>query len=318
MSAKLVLIIFKTQDSFFKILFLLKFEKKKKINQKAGVVYVITYTRRNVSLLALSATIFLFVVFHFICYIPNIKISSKQYAPKYVYSKTIPIDSKANNNKVENTVPISKEILFQANLQSKNNLEINPISSIKTIYMAFTTKEIQEQIQEENQIHQENSQIQENEEEQNNQENKIAKKQETQREIVKENKKNKWRIQIPKINLDVHINEGTTSNVMLKSVGHFEETSKWKGNVGLAAHNRGYQCNFFQKIKNLKIGDEIIYTTTNGKKVYRVQTNKVILETNWEYLQETKDNRITLITCEENRREYRRCVQAIEVVNYQL
>jgi len=84
----------------------------------------------------------------------------------------------------------------------------------------------------------------------------------------------------------------------------------------LAAHNRGYQCNFFQEIKTLKKGDEIIYTTTNGKKVYRVQTNKIIKETDWSYLKETDNNRITLITCEENRREYRRCVQAVEVANY--
>ena len=56
--------------------------------------------------------------------------------------------------------------------------------------------------------------------------------------------------------------------------------------------------------------------TTNGKKVYRVQTNKVIKETDWSYLENTKDNRITLITCEENRREYRRCIQAVEITNY--
>lgn len=81
----------------------------------------------------------------------------------------------------------------------------------------------------------------------------------------------------------------------------------------LAAHNRGYKCNFFQKIKDLKVGDEVIYLTKQGKKIYKVQTNKAILETDWNYLKETKDNRITLITCIENRREYRRCVQAVQV-----
>ena len=77
-------------------------------------------------------------------------------------------------------------------------------------------------------------------------------------------------------------------------------------------------CNFFEKIKYLKIGDEIIYTTTNGKKVYKVQTNKVIKDTDWSYLGATKDNRITLITCEENREEYRRCIQALEVASYKI
>ena len=135
---------------------------------------------------------------------------------------------------------------------------------------------------------------------------------------IKENQNIKWRIQIPKINLDVHIMEGTSSNILLKAVGHFETTEKWIGNVGLAAHNRGYNCNFFEKIKYLKIGDEIIYTTTNGKKVYKVQTNKVIKDTDWSYLGATKDNRITLITCEENREEYRRCIQALEVASYKI
>ena len=140
----------------------------------------------------------------------------------------------------------------------------------------------------------------------------------SQRNTIKENQKIKWRIQIPKINLDVHIMEGTSSNILLKAVGHFETTEKWIGNVGLAAHNRGYNCNFFEKIKYLKIGDEIIYTTTNGKKVYKVQTNKVIKDTDWSYLGATKDNRITLITCEENREEYRRCIQALEVASYKI
>ena len=81
----------------------------------------------------------------------------------------------------------------------------------------------------------------------------------------------------------------------------------------LAGHNRGYQCNFFQKIKNLKLGDEIIYCTKQGRRIYQVQTNQIILETDWSYIEETRDNRITLITCEESRGEYRRCIQAMQV-----
>ncbi len=147
--------------------------------------------------------------------------------------------------------------------------------------------------------------------------NEIHQMYKTQRQFVQENKNISWRIQIPKINLDAHIKEGTSLEVMLNSVGHFTQTSKWDGNIGLAAHNRGNTCNFFQEIKNLKQGDEIIYTTTKGKKVYKVQTNKVILETDWSYLENTKDNRITLITCEANRREYRRCIQAVEIASYE-
>ncbi len=142
---------------------------------------------------------------------------------------------------------------------------------------------------------------------------KIPIESQTQRQIVQANLSNQWRLQIPKLNLNAHIEEGTTGDVLLRAVGHFEDTNQWNGNVCLAGHNRGYQCNFFQKIKTLNLGDEIIYCTKQGKKVYQVQTNKIVLETDWSYLKDTKDNRITLITCEENRGEYRRCIQAVQV-----
>lgn len=142
---------------------------------------------------------------------------------------------------------------------------------------------------------------------------KIPIESQTQRQIVQANLSNQWRLQIPKLNLNAHIEEGTTGDVLLRAVGHFEDTNQWNGNVCLAGHNRGYQCNFFQKIKTLNLGDEIIYCTKQGKKVYQVQTNKIVLETDWSYLKDTKDNRITLITCEENRGEYRRCIQGVQV-----
>lgn len=126
-------------------------------------------------------------------------------------------------------------------------------------------------------------------------------------------KSNKWRIEIPKIKLNAPIKEGTTQEIMLEAVGHFTETPKDTGNVGLAAHNRGYECNFFERIKELNKGDKIIYRTANKTRTYLVETNTVIKQTNWNYLKPTKDNRITLITCEKDRKEYRRCIQAIEV-----
>lgn len=121
-----------------------------------------------------------------------------------------------------------------------------------------------------------------------------------------------WQIKIPKIELVAPIMEDTTQDVLTKAVGHFRESNKWKGNVAFAAHNRGYVYNFFQKIKDLEKGDIIIYSTNEGKRIYRVVVNTVIRETDWSYIEDTQDNRITLITCEADRREYRRCVQGIE------
>ena len=124
----------------------------------------------------------------------------------------------------------------------------------------------------------------------------------------------KWIIEIPKINLLAPIKEGTSQEVLADAVGHFEESEKYEGNVALAGHNRGYNCDFFGEIKKLKNGDKIIYYTNEGKKEYEVVLNKIIHQTDWTYIENTEDNRITLITCVENMYEYRRCVQAVEVI----
>lgn len=123
---------------------------------------------------------------------------------------------------------------------------------------------------------------------------------------------NIWQIQIPKISLIANISEGTTTEVLNQYVGHFENTQKELGNIGLAAHNRGYEVNYFKDLKLLKQGDEIIYKYNQYEKVYEVEKCRIIKDTEWEYLENTEDNRLTLITCVENEPEFIRCVQAVE------
>ena len=79
-------------------------------------------------------------------------------------------------------------------------------------------------------------------------------------------KEQDWKIEIDKINLDAEIREGTTSEILNKYVGHFEESQKDKGNICLAAHNRGYEFNYFERLKELKKGDKIIYTYNGIKR----------------------------------------------------
>lgn len=121
-----------------------------------------------------------------------------------------------------------------------------------------------------------------------------------------------WILEIPKIQLKANIYYGTTKEVMDKYIGHFDNTKFWSGNIGLAAHNRGYKVNYFCRLKELQIGDEIKYTTVFGTRVYKVEVITIIEDTDWSYLQETKENRITLITCVENEPNHRRCIQGIE------
>ena len=99
-------------------------------------------------------------------------------------------------------------------------------------------------------------------------------------------------------------------NVLNDYVGHFEETSKTKGNIGLAAHNKGYKNNYFENLNKLKISDEIKYRYNEFEAVYQIEIIETIKSTNWNYLESSKENKITLITCIENKPDLRLCIQA--------
>lgn len=121
-----------------------------------------------------------------------------------------------------------------------------------------------------------------------------------------------WYIEINSINLKAPIEETTSTEILTRSVGHFEETSLQEGNIGLAAHNRGYKINYFKDLKSVKIGNEIIYKYQNYKNTYIVDKIEIIKDTDWSYLDKTDENKITLITCVENEPKLRRCVQATQ------
>lgn len=118
-----------------------------------------------------------------------------------------------------------------------------------------------------------------------------------------------WYVEIPKIKVYAPIEEGTEDETLNRSVGHFENTSRRGGNCGLAAHNRGYRVNYFANLKDLEKGDLIYYFVDGKLYQYEVTDILIIYETDWSMLEETEDDRITLITCVENRDEYRLCVQ---------
>lgn len=136
--------------------------------------------------------------------------------------------------------------------------------------------------------------------------------QELQNSVGENEDKLEWYIEIKSINLKAPIEETTEADILSQYVGHFEETSLKSGNIGLAAHNRGYEVNYFKDLKSAKIGDEIFYKYYDFEKIYEIDTIEIIEDTDWSYLEKTDDNKITLITCVENEPNYRRCVQATE------
>ena len=120
-----------------------------------------------------------------------------------------------------------------------------------------------------------------------------------------------WKIKIPKINLNANISDGTDEANLNKYVAHFTQSAYILGNVCLAAHNRGYNVNYFHNIKKLKKGDDIIYEFKNLKLKYVITENKIIKDTDVDILKNSKQSKITLITCVENQPSKRRCIQGI-------
>lgn len=128
-------------------------------------------------------------------------------------------------------------------------------------------------------------------------------------------------LSIPSLNSDYYINmpikDGVELNIMATSIGHFTETPYTNGNVCLVAHNSGTNksgqyVGYFDSIKNLVEGDKIVYNNLDTNYVYEVISNKIIAETDISVLDNTEDNRLTLITCVKgsSNRTYRQCIIA--------
>lgn len=106
-------------------------------------------------------------------------------------------------------------------------------------------------------------------------------------------------MEIPKIDLKVAIAEGTDKQTLKKAVGHFEGTAMPGeiGNFAVAGH-RSYTYNeFFNRLDEMEIGDEIRVKTTKGEFVYEVTDIFVVEPHEVWVLDPTPEATITLVTC---------------------
>jgi sortase A len=111
---------------------------------------------------------------------------------------------------------------------------------------------------------------------------------------------------------NIPIKNGIGLDILNDYIGHFPDTSYFNGNIGLAAHNRGYINNYFMDINKLKNNDEIIYKLNGKTRIYEVYNKVEIDSYDWSYLENTNNNIITLITCIANKPNNRLVVQGIE------
>lgn len=118
---------------------------------------------------------------------------------------------------------------------------------------------------------------------------------------------------IEKIGLKATVKEGSSNEILENYIGHIENTSLYDGNIGLAGHNRGYANSYFARINELENGDIITYQTKFYTRQYKVDNIQAIFETDWSLLENTQENKLSLITCIANKKNQRLCVQATEI-----
>lgn len=128
---------------------------------------------------------------------------------------------------------------------------------------------------------------------------------------------NNWgigKINIPKVEIDLPILAGLANQNLLTGAATYRADQQLgKGNYVLLAHNIFETDVLLHRIKQLKIGDKVYATDFKDIYTYDVSLNKVIEETEVEYVEtKTKDGKqtLTLLRCEGDIGTiYRRVVQ---------
>jgi sortase A len=103
------------------------------------------------------------------------------------------------------------------------------------------------------------------------------------------------RIEIPRLLLSAVVVEGVDKITLRHAVGHIPGTALpgQAGNVGLAGH----RDTFFRLLKDLKIKDEVQFSTLAGNFNYEVESLRVVEPDNVGVLAPSGHNVLTLVTC---------------------
>lgn len=107
------------------------------------------------------------------------------------------------------------------------------------------------------------------------------------------------RLEIPKIELDVIVVEGTDLDDLKKAPGHYEKTAyPWdpQGRVAIAGHRTTYGAPFWS-LDKLRRGDLIRLRTERGDFDYRVTRTRDVAPTEVSVLEQTPERTLVLTTC---------------------
>lgn len=104
------------------------------------------------------------------------------------------------------------------------------------------------------------------------------------------------RLEVPRLGVSVIIAEGISDTTLRHAVGHIPDTGmpgQADRNIGLAGH----RDTFFRPLKNIRIDDLIVITTSAGAFRYHVVFTQVVAPTQTSVLRPTGGEILTLVTC---------------------
>jgi len=102
-------------------------------------------------------------------------------------------------------------------------------------------------------------------------------------------------IQVPRLGLNAIVVQGDSAATLRRAVGHLSKSAlpgEW-GNVALAGH----RDTFFRPLRDIRLGDEIRFTTQERSFEYRVESIEVVAPTDIRVLESSTGHDLTLLTC---------------------
>jgi sortase A len=102
-------------------------------------------------------------------------------------------------------------------------------------------------------------------------------------------------IQVPRLGLKTIVVQGDSAASLRRAVGHISKSSlpgEW-GNVALAGH----RDTFFRPLRDVRVGDEIQFTTAQQSFHYLVDSIQIVAPNDVRVLQPSTVRDLTLVTC---------------------
>ena len=102
-------------------------------------------------------------------------------------------------------------------------------------------------------------------------------------------------LSIPRIHLSAVVLHGSDARTLRVGVGHIENTALpgEPGNVAIAGH----RDSFFRPLQNVRVGDDVVLDTPQGRWHYRVSSLRVVPPSEISVLNPTANATLTLVTC---------------------